>query len=148
MSQRVQGRQSGRSATPARWLAAAWLVVLIAGAGLVWAVGTAASARAAELVMFESPACHYCTQWHEEIGPIYPKTAESRRAPLRRVNLHDTWPADLTGIRAVSFTPTFVLMEDGAEVGRITGYAGDEFFWFQLGALMQKLPGAADDGGS
>ncbi|MBB4287703.1 thioredoxin family protein [Roseospira goensis] len=90
--------------------------------------------------MFESPACHWCARWHDEIWPIYPKTAEARRAPLRRVNLHDPWPADLRHIRAVSFTPTFVLMADGAEVGRITGYAGEDFFWFQLSAVVQKLP--------
>ncbi|KAA5606805.1 thioredoxin family protein [Roseospira marina] len=95
--------------------------------------------------MFESATCHYCAQWHTDLGPIYPKTAESRTAPLRRVDLQDPWPADLRDLRAVSFTPTFVLVDNGAEVGRITGYAGDEFFWFQLDALLQKLP--APDGG-
>jgi len=94
----------------------------------------------AELIMFESPSCHYCQQWHTELGSIYPKTAESKIAPLRRVNLHDRWPEDLQNIRAVSFTPTFVLIENGAEVGRITGYASDELFWFQLGAVLKKLP--------
>ncbi|MQX36464.1 hypothetical protein GHC57_08040 [Roseospira navarrensis] len=94
--------------------------------------------------MFESPTCHYCEQWHADLGPIYPKTAESALAPLRRVNLHQDWPADLRGIRSVSFTPTFVLVESGQEVGRITGYAGDEFFWFQLSELLKKLPPAED----
>ena len=36
------------------------------------------------------------------------------------------------------FTPTFVLVEDGKELGRIEGYAGDEFFWFLLGRLLDE----------
>lgn len=98
------------------------------------------SATAADLVMVESPGCHWCARWHEEIGPIYPKTAESARAPLRRVNLHDRWPESLRSLRAVSFTPTFILVEDGTELGRITGYAGEDFFWFQLSELLKTLP--------
>jgi len=129
-----QFSRSARNQRPAR-LRAAGIVV----ASLLVAM-TGGLAQAAELVMFESPGCHYCQQWIAEIGPIYPKTAESRRAPLRHVNLHEPRPEALRGFRAVSFTPTFVLVEDGAELGRITGYGGEDLFWFQLGALMQKLP--------
>lgn len=119
-------------------------MALAVAALTVWAATTApGSARAAELVMFEAPGCTWCAQWHEEIGPIYPKTDESHRAPLRRVNLHDPWPKGLKDLRSVTFTPTFVLVHDGQEVDRITGYAGDDFFWFQLNELMKKLPADA-----
>lgn len=40
-----------------------------------------------ELVMFERDGCAWCAQWDREIGPIYPKTQEAQRFPLRRVNL-------------------------------------------------------------
>jgi len=111
--------------------------------GLILLAATAAPLRAAELVMFEAPGCTWCAMWHKEIGAIYPKTDESRRAPLRRVNLHDPWPEALKAIRAVTFTPTFVLIDNGQEVDRITGYAGDEFFWYQLSELLKKLPSDA-----
>ncbi|MBB4265704.1 thioredoxin family protein [Roseospira visakhapatnamensis] len=126
-----------------RVIAGVWIGVLV----LAWA-GATGAARAAELVMFESAGCSWCKQWHADLGSIYPKTAESRMAPLRRVNLHDPWPTDLKAVRGVSFTPTFVLVHDGAEVGRITGYAGDEFFWFQLGSLLEKLPKILRESGS
>ena len=42
-------------------------------------------------------------------------------------------------MRAILYTPTFVLMDQGAEVGRITGYAGEEFFWGLLGVELKKL---------
>lgn len=96
-------------------------------------------AAAAELVLFEAKGCAWCEAWDAEIGGIYPKAPESRVAPLRRVDIHAERPADLAAVRGIIYTPTFVLMEDGVEVGRITGYAGEEFFWGLLGIELKKL---------
>ncbi|MGB6791991.1 MAG: hypothetical protein WBE53_11300, partial [Pseudolabrys sp.] len=46
-----------------------------------------ANARAAELIIFEQAGCAWCETFDREIAPIYPKTAEGQRAPLRRVNI-------------------------------------------------------------
>ncbi len=97
------------------------------------------AAVAAELVMFESTACEWCATWDEEIAPIYPRTPESRRAPLRRVDIHDPRPPDLASIGGILYTPTFVLVQDGVEVGRITGYPGEDFFWGLLASLIERL---------
>lgn len=97
-------------------------------------------AQAAELVMFESAGCGYCLRWNREIGPIYPKTDEGRAAPLRRVDIAGPRPADLAGIHGIVYTPTFVLLHNGKEVGRITGYGGEDFFWGMLAELVRKLP--------
>lgn len=91
----------------------------------------------ADLVMVEQAGCHWCAKWNEEISHIYPKTAEGERAPLRRVDLR-ALPTDIIFTTRPVFTPTFVLVEDGQELGRIEGYAGDEFFWFLLGKLLDK----------
>ncbi len=99
---------------------------------------------AAELVMFESSSCTWCETWDEEIGVIYGKTDEGKQAPLRRVDIFDTRPAELSDIRGIVYTPTFVLRRDGREVGRITGYPGEEFFWWQLETMIARTkPGAA-----
>lgn len=97
-------------------------------------------ARAAELVMFESDSCEWCETWDKEIAPVYPKTAEARIAPLRRVDIDDARPADLMQLRAVIYTPTFVLLHRGKEIGRIQGYPGEDFFWALLEELIAKLP--------
>jgi len=97
------------------------------------------AARAAELVMFEQAGCHWCAQWNAEIGPIYPKTAAGQLAPLRRVDIHAAIPDDLKDITVERFTPTFVLVENGTEIGRIRGYPGDEFFWFLIDDLVAQL---------
>lgn len=101
--------------------------------------GAAARAAAAELVMFEAAGCPHCARWHREIAPIYPRTDEGKRAPLRRVDIAAPRPADLAAISGIVYTPTFVLMHEGREVGRIVGYGGDEAFWSLLGELIRKL---------
>ena len=109
--------------------------------GVAALIAPASHAQAAELVMFESKICEWCDAWHAEIGPIYPKTDEGRRAPLRTIDIHDTRPDDLADIDGIRFTPTFVLLSDeGREVGRINGYPGEDFFWGLLGELIAKLP--------
>jgi hypothetical protein len=113
------------------------LVVLVTGAALA---GASAPLRAAELVMFESATCEWCDAWHEEICVVYPNTEESRRAPLRRVSIDGARPSDLRHLRGIQFTPTFVVMDEGKEVGRILGYPGESFFWELLDMILKKLP--------
>ena len=103
---------------------------------LVWG---GAQARAADLIYFGSVTCSVCERWDEEVGGIYPKTDEARRLPLRYQSVHDDPPQDLAFIKGVVYTPTFVAVENGREVGRIVGYMGDFFFWQQVDALIGKL---------
>lgn len=106
------------------------------------AILTSSIARASiELVMVEQSGCVFCERFDSEIAHIYPKTEEGMRAPLRRIDLGDGWPADLVNVATETLTPTFILVENGREVGRLRGYRGDEYFWFLLGELMAKLPG-------
>ena len=98
------------------------------------------SLRAAELVMFEAAACEWCEQWDAEVGVIYDKTQESRKAPLRRVFMHQPLPADLLLLEKVRYSPTFVLLQDGREIGRILGYPGEDHFWGLLNQLLERIP--------
>jgi hypothetical protein len=98
-----------------------------------------ANAFAAELVMFEQAGCAWCETFDREIAPIYPKTTEGQRAPLRRVNIDYPLPADLGFIAIERLAPLFVLVDKGREVGRIRGYPGEDHFWGLLGALIKRL---------
>jgi len=104
----------------------------------LWLLPTIANS-AVELLMIEQAGCVYCEKFNDEIAQAYPKTDEGKLAPLRRVDLHDKWPEDLSQIRIERFTPTFVLVQDGKEVDRLRGYPGDEYFWFLLGEMLAKL---------
>lgn len=105
-------------------------------------------ASAAELVMFERAGCVWCLRWEREIGPIYPKTSEGRVAPLRHVSLDRGPPVDLALAEPVFYTPTFVLMNDGREIGRITGYIGEDAFWGLLAGMVGKLGPRAEHAGT
>lgn len=112
---------------------AAAAALLIAGSGV------RQPPEAAELIMIEEAGCPWCAAWDEAIAPIYPKTAEGRRAPLRRVDMHRPLPEDLDFLVKGHVTPTFVVVDEGKEIGRIRGYPGEDFFWALLGELLGEL---------
>lgn len=100
-------------------------------------------AQAAELVMFERAGCVWCRKWDREVGTIYPKTSEGQRVPLRKASLDQRLPPELRLEPPVFYSPTFVLMDAGREVGRITGYQGDEAFWGLLTDMLKRMEGAS-----
>ena len=90
--------------------------------------------------MFRRSGCPYCQTWDRVIGPIYPKSDIGRQIPLRMIDLDRDPLLEAKLARNVRFTPTFVLIEDGKEVGRIEGYPGEDFFWGLLEKLKRSLP--------
>lgn len=102
---------------PLRFLFAAVAMLSFASAG----------ARAMELVMFESPSCGTCKLFKREVLPIYAASPAGKVFPL--------WVAEMGGkvsIRLnepVTFTPTFVWVDNGVEVGRFSGYFGKAQFF-------------------
>ena len=100
---------------------------------------TLSSAHAAELVMFEQAGCAWCEAFDREIAPIYGKTEEGQRVPLRRVDTSQQLPPDLAFIETERLTPLFVLVDRGREIGRIRGYPGEDHFWGPLGVLIKQL---------
>jgi hypothetical protein len=114
-------------------------IFAVCAAVLVFMMPMAARLSAAELVLFERKGCSWCAVWNKEIAPGYGKSAEGKRAPLRRVNTRAARPADLAHVH-VTGTPTFVLMDKGREIGRIDGYMSSMFFWSELDGLIARLP--------
>lgn len=104
-------------------------LVLIASA---FAVNADSGVR---LIMVEQAGCRYCIEWDLEIGPKYPQSAEGRFAPLQKVTRGDPL---LRPFKPVIYTPTFLVVRDGKEVGRVTGYAGKLFFWEELDEQLAK----------
>ena len=97
------------------------------------------SAETAELIIFESETCEWCEVWDEEIGISYNKSREGSIAPLRRVDIDGDLPADLEHLEGLLYTPTFIVLDNGQELGRIVGYPGEDFFWHFLNEIIVKL---------
>lgn len=100
----------------------------------------------AAFVFLERHDCPYCRRWLREVGPAWNASDLGRRAPLRRIDLgRDPLPPDLAFLRGTVFTPTFVLVKDGQEIGRIIGYQGETLFWQAAEALVAKLNEATEE---
>jgi len=95
--------------------------------------------QAAELVMVDSAACGYCQRFKRDIAPNYDSTSLGKRAPLRPVSVWNKWPQDLSAVKPVRFTPVFILVDDGKEIGRMYGYKGKDDFWARLEVLLRYL---------
>jgi len=92
------------------------------------------------LMMVEEDGCPWCERWTAEVGGIYPKTEEGDIAPLWRHDINDPVPEGVTFASPPQYTPTFILLVDGAEVSRIEGYPGEGFFWGLLDMMLADLP--------
>lgn len=112
---------------------------LFAAVALAVPAALSAPADAAELAVFNSAHCPYCVAWEREIGRGYATTEEGQVAPVRRLDIDTRRPADLGKIREVDVTPTFVLVDQGHEVGRIVGYDGKQRFWADMRKLLNRL---------
>lgn len=95
--------------------------------------------QAAELVMVDMRSCTYCIKFRQDVAPTYNTTAAGQVAPLRTVSPLKKWPADLAGVKRAPFTPVFILVKDGREVGRFAGYTNPEAFWAKLNPLLAAL---------
>jgi len=98
-----------------------------------------------QLLMAEEDGCYWCRKWQQDIGHIYPKTLEGKTAPLVRFDIHDA-PEDVEFDKPLHFTPTFILIDDGRELGRIEGYPGEDFFWALLSFIFKDQNISLDQG--
>jgi thioredoxin-related protein len=83
--------------------------------------------QAMDLVVFTSPSCGSCQLFKREVLPAYSESPAGKAFPLRII-----LPRERVGFKLhepVTFTPTFVWVEDGVEVGRFSGYFGRERFF-------------------
>ena len=99
---------------------------------------SATASWAAQLVYVQWDKCGYCLRFNREMAGAYAASAAGRKFPLRWVDVLGGWPADLKHVSRPSYTPVFILVENGREIGRFDGYAGPQTFKRNLQSLLQK----------
>jgi hypothetical protein len=109
--------------------------VLAGLAALAALPGRALASTGLTLIMVDDPNCGYCRKFDAEIGRGYPRTAHGRLAPLLKVRRKSR---EIASFNPVVYTPTFLLVRRGEELGRITGYPGADYFYGELEGLMAK----------
>lgn len=136
MTARHAGSRS-RTTVTRRWFA------MSLGALTVCLWGAEDTAQAAEatspfaLIMVDDPACRFCRKFDAEVGPGYPHTREGRTAPLVKMR-RGSYELEALALAPAIYTPTFILLRGRKEVGRITGYPGADFFFDELGGLLER----------
>lgn len=87
------------------------------------------------LLMIEELGCPYCARWKRDVEQAYRNSPEGRIAPLEIIMMSDPRVREL---KAVVYSPTFILLDHGREVGRIIGYTGADFFWGEIENLFSR----------
>ena len=102
-----------------------------------------AVAQELRLLMIEQAGCYYCRVFNRDIAPVYESSKEGQIAPLVHAQLRGPLPEGITLASTPFVTPTFILIgPDGAEIERLTGFPGEDFFWPYIGDMIS----AAQDG--
>ncbi|WP_246449257.1 SoxS protein [Paracoccus amoyensis] len=94
------------------------------------------AAKGVRLLMIERDGCLYCAAWDAEVGPSYAQSPTGQVAPIVAVDIDGPYPNGLALERRPVMTPTFILLQDGIELGRVEGYAGKDQFYPLIGQLM------------
>jgi thioredoxin-related protein len=95
---------------------------------VVASLGAASTgAQAMDLIMFESPSCGTCKLFKREVLPIYAASPAGKVFPLWVVEMGSKLSFRIN--QPVTFTPTFIWVDNGVEVGRFSGYYGKEKFF-------------------
>ena len=89
----------------------------------------------AVLLLIEDRGCPYCARWDRDVRQGYLNSEEGRFAPLVR---RFRGSPDVAFVANVIYSPTFVVLANGREVGRIVGYQGPDFFWGDLNPLLAR----------
>lgn len=127
----------------ARFRAVAMLMALTLACAAASAIR---SAGAAELVMFDSKTCTICRTFNAEIGDDgYAAGKSAHIFPLRRIDLH-SGTVDVKLRQPVTMTPTFIFVDNGAEIARFVGYPGRKYFFMLVDAAAEEFHNTSESG--
>jgi thioredoxin-related protein len=90
-----------------------------------------------ELLVIEVAGCTVCDLVRVHIQPAYESSPRARQVPLRYVDITSRDELEMGLAERVETVPTIVLMRDGREVDRISGYMGPENFFAALGQMLE-----------
>ncbi len=95
-----------------------------------------------EMVVLEVPGCIYCNVFRRQLLPTYKSSKQAKRIPIRFVNLNDPALAEIGLTQPVDIVPTFVILEDNHEIGRIPGYMSRHDFFRAIDYILSGRPGS------
>lgn len=111
---------------------------LLAALSIAFTIFTVPAASAAQLVYVEWSDCGICKAFNRQMAWAYSSSAVGKKVPLRRVDILRHWPDDLKRVSRPEYTPVFILVDKGREVGRFAGYSNPQGFTRNLQRLLNR----------
>jgi thioredoxin-related protein len=102
-------------------------------------LSTPAPTSTLELLVFEVEGCAYCDVLRRDVLPRYKAAPASARAPMRFVDINQVDTDKLALSSPLRMVPTIVLMRDGREVERVSGYVGPEMFFKMINHMLDQI---------
>jgi thioredoxin-related protein len=93
-----------------------------------------------QLVVMEAEGCIYCTVFRRDVLPSYEESERGKDMPVRFVDVNDVEKTGIELVQPIDILPTFVVVKDNREVGRIPGYVGPEDFFHSINYLLSSSP--------
>lgn len=91
-----------------------------------------------ELIVMEADGCIYCGLFRRDVLPVFEASARGKTMPVRFLDINDIEKTPLKLQRPIDMLPTFVVVVDGAEIGRIPGYVGREDFFHSINYVLSS----------
>lgn len=82
-----------------------------------------------QLYVIEAPGCTYCGVFRDDIAPAYVTSERGKELPLNYLDINDLPGTKLTLAAPVDIVPTFVVVKNNTEVGRVSGFVSAEDFY-------------------
>ena len=93
-----------------------------------------------KLVVIEADGCIFCEIFRSDVLPAYEASEQGKSMPVQFVDINDMDTTHLEFKGAVDIVPTFIVVKDRREVGRISGYVGPENFFHSINYLLASAP--------
>ena len=91
-----------------------------------------------QLVVMEAPGCTYCDIFRRDVLPSYEASEQAKDMPVRFVDVNDLPKTQIELQSQIDILPTFVIVKNNAEIGRIPGYVGPEDFFHSVSYLLSS----------
>jgi thioredoxin-related protein len=94
-----------------------------------------------EMVVLEVSGCIYCNVFRRQLLPTYKASKKAKKIPIRFVDVNDPAVAEIGLTQPVGIVPTFVILENNQEIGRIPGYMSRRDFFRAIDYIVSGRPG-------
>jgi thioredoxin-related protein len=91
-----------------------------------------------QLVVLEAEGCIYCHLFRRDVLPGFAASEQGRQLPVRFLDINAVSDAHLDLQTPVDIVPTFIVVKNNKEVGRIPGYVGPENFYHSISYLLSS----------